>query len=120
MTSIGTFYLYKGHGDGAIDGGSSRTETGSGGWNGISDHDGGDFTGRGTGDLAALESQPGATGKPYLYKVNGTGGLNARIEIGTGAWWHPTRRVRVRCGPALPLCAPCPDLPHRPDFWKRE
>ncbi|WP_327246677.1 hypothetical protein [Streptomyces sp. NBC_01320] len=85
-TSIGTLYLYKGHGGGAIDGGSSRTEIGSAGWKGISDHVGGDFTGGGTGDLAALESQPGATGKPYLCKVNSTGGLNARIDIGTGGW----------------------------------
>jgi hypothetical protein len=43
--SIGTLYLYKGHGGGAIDGGSPRGEIGCGGWNGISDCAGGDFTG---------------------------------------------------------------------------
>ncbi|MEV0489971.1 glycoside hydrolase domain-containing protein [Streptomyces atratus] len=82
--STGKLYLYKGHGNGTIDAGPSRTEIGSRGWNGISDYAGGDFTGDGTGDLVAVKSQPGATGKLYLYKGTGKGGLNARVEISSG------------------------------------
>ncbi|MFI9039866.1 hypothetical protein ACIGYQ_32635, partial [Streptomyces sp. NPDC053726] len=72
--------------NGTIDGGSSRTEIGSRGWNGISDYAGGDFTGDGTGDLVAVASQPGATGKLYFYKGNGRGGLNTRVELSSGGW----------------------------------
>ncbi|MFG2632302.1 glycoside hydrolase domain-containing protein [Streptomyces sp. NPDC048473] len=84
--STGKLYLYRGHGNGTIDGGSSRTEIGSRGWNGISDYAGGDFTGDGTGDLVAVASQPGATGKLYFYKGNGRGGLNTRVELSSGGW----------------------------------
>ncbi|WP_331755795.1 VCBS repeat-containing protein [Streptomyces sp. NBC_01643] len=88
-TSSGKLYLYKGHGDGTIDGGSTRTEIGTGGWNGISDYAGGDFTGDTVGDLVAVESQPGSTGKLYLYKGHGDGTIDSgstRTEIGTGGW----------------------------------
>jgi hypothetical protein len=85
-TSTGKLFLYRGHGDGTIDGGSTRVEIGSGGWNGISDYAGGDFDGDGTGDLAAVESQPTDTGALYLYKGTGSGGLAARVEIGSSGW----------------------------------
>ncbi|WP_051878669.1 MULTISPECIES: glycoside hydrolase domain-containing protein [unclassified Streptomyces] len=84
--STGKLYLYKGHGNGTIDSGPSRTEIGSRGWNGISDYAGADFTGDGTGDLMAVKSEPGATGKLYFYKGTGNGGLNARVEISSGGW----------------------------------
>ncbi|WP_326735885.1 glycoside hydrolase domain-containing protein [Streptomyces sp. NBC_01022] len=80
--STGKLFLYKGTGSGLAE----RVEIGTGGWNGISDYAGGDFTGDGVGDLAAVESQTGETGKLYLYKGTGTGGLKARVEIGTGGW----------------------------------
>jgi hypothetical protein len=85
-TSTGKLFLYHGRGDGTVDGGSTRVEIGSGGWNGISDYAGADFDGDGVGDLAAVESQPGATGKLYLYKGTGSGGLGTRTEIGSGGW----------------------------------
>ncbi|MFI5529615.1 FG-GAP repeat domain-containing protein [Kitasatospora sp. NPDC051853] len=81
-TSTGKLWLYPGDGYGI----GARIEIGSGGWNGISDYAGADFTGDGVGDLAAVESQPGATGKLYLYKGTGNGGLTPRTEIGTGGW----------------------------------
>jgi hypothetical protein len=84
--STGKLWLYRGHGDGTIDGGSTRVEIGSGGWNGISDYAGGDFDGDGVGDLAAVESAPGDTGKLYLYKGTGSGGLGTRTEIGSSGW----------------------------------
>ncbi|MET7289970.1 VCBS repeat-containing protein, partial [Streptomyces sp. NPDC005573] len=80
--STGKLWLYKGTGSGL----AARTEIGSGGWNGISGYAGADFTGDGVGDLAAVDSDPGATGKLYLYKGTGTGGLTTRTEIGTGGW----------------------------------
>ncbi|WP_406449553.1 DUF1906 domain-containing protein [Streptomyces sp. NBC_00876] len=80
--STGKLFLYSGTGSGL----GSRVEIGSSGWNGISDYAGGDFTGDGVGDLAAVKSQPGETGKLYLYKGTGTGGLQARTEIGSGGW----------------------------------
>ncbi|MFI5529616.1 glycoside hydrolase domain-containing protein [Kitasatospora sp. NPDC051853] len=81
-TSTGKLWLYPGDGYGI----GARVEIGSGGWNGISDYAGADFTGDGVGDLAAVESQPGSTGKLYLYKGTGNGGLTPRTEIGTGGW----------------------------------
>ncbi|MEU6479944.1 glycoside hydrolase domain-containing protein [Streptomyces sp. NPDC047017] len=80
--STGKLYLYKGTGSGL----SSRMEIGSGGWNGISGYAGADFSGDGVGDLAAVESDPGETGKLYLYKGTGSGGLNSRTEVGSGGW----------------------------------
>ncbi|WP_326735886.1 C40 family peptidase [Streptomyces sp. NBC_01022] len=80
--STGKLFLYKGTGSGLAE----RVEIGTGGWNGISDYAGGDFTGDGVGDLAAVESQTGETGKLYLYKGTGTGSLTARTQIGTGGW----------------------------------
>ncbi|WP_432084671.1 FG-GAP repeat domain-containing protein, partial [Streptomyces sp. WAC 04229] len=80
--STGKLYLYKGTGNGL----ATRTEIGTGGWNGISGYAGADFTGDGTGDLAAVESNTGETGKLYLYKGTGNGGLTDRTEIGTGGW----------------------------------
>ncbi|MEU4120267.1 FG-GAP-like repeat-containing protein [Kitasatospora sp. NPDC028055] len=80
-TSTGKLWLYPGNGHGLGD----RVEIGSGGWNGISDYAGADFTGDGIGDLAAVESAPGETGKLYLYKGTGKG-LSSRTEIGTGGW----------------------------------
>ncbi|MFD5467158.1 FG-GAP-like repeat-containing protein [Kitasatospora sp. NPDC127059] len=80
-TSTGKLWLYPGNGHG-IDG---RVEIGSGGWNGISDYAGADFDGDGIGDLAAVESAPGETGKLYLYKGTGNG-LGSRTEIGSGGW----------------------------------
>ncbi|MGC0382595.1 glycoside hydrolase domain-containing protein [Streptomyces sp. SAI-129] len=80
--STGKLYLYKGDGSGL----TTRTEIGSGGWNSISGYGAADFTGDGIGDLAAVESNTGETGKLYLYKGTGTGGLTTRTEIGTGGW----------------------------------
>ncbi|MEU0744795.1 glycoside hydrolase domain-containing protein [Streptomyces sp. NPDC006134] len=80
--STGKLWLYKGTGSGL----ASRVEIGTGGWNGISDYAGADFSGDGVGDLAAVESDTGETGKLYLYKGTGSGGLTSRTEIGTGGW----------------------------------
>ncbi|KAF2780149.1 ATP/GTP-binding protein [Streptomyces sp. OM5714] len=80
--STGKLYLYKGNGNGL----TSRTEIGTGGWNGISGLAAADFTGDGTGDIAAVESNTGETGKLYLYKGTGNGTLTTRTEIGTGGW----------------------------------
>ncbi|CAL9451911.1 FG-GAP-like repeat-containing protein [Streptomyces sp. enrichment culture] len=80
--STGKLYLYKGNGNGL----ATRTEIGTGGWNGISGYAAADFTGDGIGDLAAVESNTGETGKLYLYKGTGNGGLTTRTEIGTGGW----------------------------------
>ncbi|MEV6464051.1 transglycosylase family protein [Kitasatospora sp. NPDC051702] len=79
--STGKLWLYPGTGRGLGD----RVEIGTGGWNGISDYAGADFTGDGIGDLAAVDSDPGQTGKLYLYKGTGSG-LSSRTEIGTGGW----------------------------------
>ncbi|MEU9048523.1 MULTISPECIES: FG-GAP-like repeat-containing protein [unclassified Kitasatospora] len=80
-TSTGKLWLYPGTGSGLGD----RVEIGAGGWNGISDYAGADFTGDGIGDLAAVASDPGQTGKLYLYKGTGKG-LSSRTEIGSGGW----------------------------------
>ncbi|MFI8456241.1 glycoside hydrolase domain-containing protein [Kitasatospora sp. NPDC085464] len=80
-TSTGKLWLYPGTGHGLGD----RVEIGTGGWNGISDYAGADFTGDGIGDLAAVDSDPGQTGKLYLYKGTGSG-LSSRTEIGSGGW----------------------------------
>ncbi|WP_424848097.1 FG-GAP-like repeat-containing protein [Streptomyces sp. SAI-129] len=80
--STGKLYLYKGDGSGL----TTRTEIGTGGWNSISGYGAADFTGDGIGDLSAVESNTGETGKLYLYKGTGTGGLTTRTEIGTGGW----------------------------------
>ncbi|MER7584683.1 VCBS repeat-containing protein [Kitasatospora sp. NPDC097691] len=80
-TSTGKLWLYPGTGRGLGD----RVEIGTAGWNGISDYAGADFTGDGIGDLAAVDSDPGQTGKLYLYKGTGSG-LSARTEIGSGGW----------------------------------
>ncbi|MBP0452709.1 MULTISPECIES: FG-GAP-like repeat-containing protein [unclassified Kitasatospora] len=79
--STGKLWLYPGTGNGL----GSRVEIGTGGWNGISDYAGADFTGDGIGDLAAVDSDPGQTGKLYLYKGTGNG-LSSRTEIGSGGW----------------------------------
>ncbi|MEU6567681.1 FG-GAP-like repeat-containing protein, partial [Streptomyces parvulus] len=77
--SSGKLFLYKGPNIGTK---SSRTEIGTGGWNGMTNLTAGDFNNDGKDDLVATEE---ATGKLYLYKGNGTG-LTARTEIGTGGW----------------------------------
>ncbi|GHF72286.1 hypothetical protein GCM10010218_61980 [Streptomyces mashuensis] len=80
--STGKLYLYAGNGNGV----ASRVEIGNGGWNGISDYAGADFNGDGIGDLAAVESEPGETGKLYFYPGTGNGRLGDRTEIGNGGW----------------------------------
>ncbi|CAM5351461.1 glycoside hydrolase domain-containing protein [Streptomyces abikoensis] len=84
-TGTGELYLYPGTGKTGLDTLGSRIEIGSGGWNGISDYAAADFTGDGIGDLAAVDSDPGETGKLYLYRGTGKG-LAPRTEIGTGGW----------------------------------
>lgn len=86
QTSSGNLVLYRGHGDGTIDGASDRTTIGTGGWNGVSDYTGGDFDGDDIGDVVAVVSQPGATGNLYLYKGTGGNELANRIEIGNAGW----------------------------------
>ncbi|MCS0604937.1 VCBS repeat-containing protein [Streptomyces sp. LP11] len=80
--STGKLFLYKGDGSGV----TSRVEIGTGGWNGISGYAGADFSGDGVGDLAAVKSDTGETGKLYLYKGTGNGGIGDPTEIGTGGW----------------------------------
>ncbi|MCQ8769389.1 glycoside hydrolase domain-containing protein [Streptomyces telluris] len=84
-TGTGELFLYPGTGKTGLNTLGSRVEIGSGGWNGISDYAAADFTGDGIGDLAAVDSDPGETGKLYLYRGNGKG-LDQRTEIGTGGW----------------------------------
>ncbi|MEV6264236.1 VCBS repeat-containing protein [Streptomyces sp. NPDC051784] len=80
--STGKLWLYKGTGSGF----ATRVVIGTGGWNGISDYAGADFDVDGVGDLAAVDSDTGETGKLYLYKGTGSGGLTSPTEIGTGGW----------------------------------
>ncbi|MDX2395739.1 VCBS repeat domain-containing M23 family metallopeptidase [Streptomyces sp. NPDC054904] len=84
--STGKLWLYKGNVNGTIASGGSRVEIGSGGWNGMSNLTGGDFTGDGKDDIVGVEE---STGKLWLYKGADnstlTGG-GARILIGTGGW----------------------------------
>ncbi|MCJ1680586.1 VCBS repeat-containing protein [Streptomyces sp. APSN-46.1] len=84
--STGKLWLYRGTSTGTIATGGSRVEIGSGGWNGMSNLSGGDFTGDGKDDIVAVEE---STGKLWLYKgANNstlTGG-GSRVEIGSGGW----------------------------------
>ncbi|MFJ3637683.1 FG-GAP-like repeat-containing protein [Streptomyces sp. NPDC090112] len=80
--STGKLWLYKGASNGTIASGGNRVEIGSGGWNGMSNLAGGDYTGDGKDDIVAVEE---ASGKLYLYPGNGSG-LNSRKEIGSGGW----------------------------------
>ena len=123
-TSTGKLFLYRGHGDGTIDGGSTRVEIGSGGWNGISDYAGGDFDGDGTGDLAAVESQPAdrkalplqghrqrRPGHPHGDRLQRLGSPAASPWPGAGCGRRQTMtHITPRgCGPRMP-----PQLhPHR-------
>ncbi|MET9297668.1 glycoside hydrolase domain-containing protein [Streptomyces sp. NPDC003077] len=84
-TETGELYFYPGTQKGGLAALGDRVLIGTGGWNGISDYAGADFTGDGIGDLAAVASDPYETGKLYLYKGNGTG-LGSRVEIGSGGW----------------------------------
>ncbi|MET9291042.1 FG-GAP-like repeat-containing protein [Streptomyces sp. NPDC003077] len=84
-TETGELFLYPGTQKNGLAALGDRVLIGTGGWNGISDYAGADFTGDGIGDLAAVASDPRETGKLYLYKGNGTG-LDSRTEIGTGGW----------------------------------
>ncbi|MEU9234560.1 VCBS repeat domain-containing M23 family metallopeptidase [Streptomyces subrutilus] len=84
--STGKLWLYKGSSNGTIASGGSRVLLGSGGWNGMSNLTGGDFTGDGKDDIVAVEE---STGKLWLYKGadNTTlAGGSTRILIGTGGW----------------------------------
>ncbi|UQX05103.1 VCBS repeat-containing protein [Streptomyces sp. RerS4] len=83
--STGKLWLYKGNANGTIASGSARVMIGSGGWNGMSNLTGGDFTGDGKDDIAAVEE---STGKLWLYKGadNSTIGSGGRVLIGSGGW----------------------------------
>ncbi|GLX18370.1 MULTISPECIES: VCBS repeat domain-containing M23 family metallopeptidase [Streptomyces] len=84
--STGKLWLYKGSSNGTIGSGSTRVLIGSGGWNGMSNLTGGDFTGDGKDDIVAVEE---STGKLWLYKGadNSTiGSGSTRILIGSGGW----------------------------------
>ncbi|MFD6229972.1 FG-GAP-like repeat-containing protein [Streptomyces sp. NPDC060232] len=80
--STGKLWLYKGASNGTIASGGNRVEIGSGGWNGMADLAGGDYTGDGKDDIVAVEE---ASGKLYLYPGTGSG-LSSRKEIGSGGW----------------------------------
>ncbi|MET9297669.1 transglycosylase family protein, partial [Streptomyces sp. NPDC003077] len=67
-TETGELFLYPGTQKGGLAALGDRVLIGTGGWNGISDYAGADFTGDGIGDLAAVASDPRETGKLYLYK----------------------------------------------------
>ena len=82
--STGKLWLYRGHADGSIDGGSTRVEIGPGGWNGMSNLTVGDFNGDGKQDVVGVET---STGKLWLYRGHGDGtidGGSTRTEMGTG------------------------------------
>ncbi|MGK5728116.1 glycoside hydrolase domain-containing protein, partial [Streptomyces sp. URMC 124] len=84
-TDTGELFLYPGTAKAGLDALGERVVIGTGGWNGISDYAAADFTGDRRGDVVAVSSDPGRTGKLYLYRGNGKG-LDARVEIGTGGW----------------------------------
>ncbi|MEU9374822.1 VCBS repeat domain-containing M23 family metallopeptidase [Streptomyces sp. NPDC048255] len=81
--SSGKLWMYKGSSNGTIASGSGRVMIGSGGWNGMSNLTGGDFTGDGKDDVVAVEE---STGKLWLYKGADNSTLAARIMIGSGGW----------------------------------
>ncbi|MFD0353892.1 peptidoglycan DD-metalloendopeptidase family protein [Streptomyces sp. NPDC127110] len=84
--STGKLWMYKGNANGTIASGGSRVEIGSGGWNGMSNLTGGDFTGDGKDDIVAVEE---STGKLWLYKGADNGTIaqgGTRVLIGTGGW----------------------------------
>ncbi|MFJ8308069.1 MULTISPECIES: FG-GAP-like repeat-containing protein [unclassified Streptomyces] len=61
----------------------SRVQIGTG-WDTMHQLVGGDFNGDGKGDLDAVQAPTGSTGTFYFYPGNGSGGLGARAQIGTG------------------------------------
>ncbi|MFF9977797.1 peptidoglycan DD-metalloendopeptidase family protein [Streptomyces erythrochromogenes] len=84
--STGKLWLYKGASNGSIASGGNRVLLGSGGWNGMTNLTGGDFTGDGKDDIVAVEE---STGKLWLYKgadnsTIASGG--SRVLIGSGGW----------------------------------
>ncbi|MFJ4865260.1 MULTISPECIES: peptidoglycan DD-metalloendopeptidase family protein [unclassified Streptomyces] len=84
--STGKLWLYKGASSGSIASGGNRVLLGSGGWNGMTNLTGGDFTGDGKDDIVAVEE---STGKLWLYKgadnsTIASGG--SRMLIGSGGW----------------------------------
>ncbi|MGW6243277.1 FG-GAP-like repeat-containing protein [Streptomyces roseolus] len=79
--STGKLWLYKGAGTGYV---GSRTLIGSGGWNAMNHLTGvGNLTPDGYADLLAVEK---STGKLWLYPGTSSGGLGARMLIGSGGW----------------------------------
>ncbi|MGW6861285.1 VCBS repeat domain-containing M23 family metallopeptidase [Streptomyces xanthophaeus] len=81
--STGKLWMYKGSANGTIAGGGNRVMIGSGGWNGMSNLTGGDFTGDGKDDIVGVEE---STGKLWLYKGADNSSLATRVMIGSGGW----------------------------------
>ncbi|MBW5484586.1 VCBS repeat domain-containing M23 family metallopeptidase [Streptomyces bambusae] len=84
--STGKLWMYKGSKNGTIAAGSARVLIGAGGWNGMSNLVGGDFTKDGKDDIVAVEE---STGKLWLYKGNDNSAISAgadRVLIGSGGW----------------------------------
>ncbi|XIE79114.1 FG-GAP repeat domain-containing protein [Streptomyces sp. SBR177] len=76
----GKLWAYPGNGTGGF---GARSQIGTG-WDSMRQLVGADFNGDGKGDLDAVQAPAGSTGAFYFYPGNGTGGLGARVQIGSG------------------------------------